>query len=108
MGVEVEHLVRATDRLVTQVGHWSPARWAGAARTGDGSRADVVHALAQRLADLEAEATGRPSRPVPRLGNDLALIDQLRVLVRDLVVAGVDAEVSAAALEAINATRQRL
>ncbi len=105
---EPDQLIRAVDRLVTQVGHWSTARWASAAPVGSGSRADVVHALAQRLADLEAAATGRPSRPVPRLDNDLALPDQLRVLARDLVAAGVAGDVRAAALDAVNATRQRL
>ena len=106
--VDPAQLTRAVDRLVTQIGHWSPARWAGAAPTGDHSRADVVHALVQRLADLEAEASGRPGRPVPRLDNDLALPDQLRVLAGDLVVADLGPAVRAAALDAVNATRQRL
>ena len=106
--VDADQLVRAVDRLVTQVGHWSPARWASATPLGDCSRADLVHTLAQRLADLEAEATGRSRRPVPRLDNDLALPDQLRVLALDLVVVDVGAQVRAAALDAVNATRQRL
>jgi hypothetical protein len=40
--------------------------------------------LVQRLADLGADAEGRAHRPVPRLDNDLALVDQLRVMVLDL------------------------
>ena len=108
MTVDADQLVRAVDRLVTQVGHWSPERWASGAPVGDTTRADVVHALAQRLADLEAEATGRPSRPVPRLDNDLALPDQLRVLTLDLITAEVGPKARGAALEAVTATRQLL
>ena len=74
MTVDDDQLVRAVDRLVDQVGHWSPSRWTG----GNGARADLVYALAQRLADLEAGATGRPRYPVPRLGNHLVLPDQVR------------------------------
>ncbi len=78
-----DELARAVDRLVDQVTHWTSARWSASGATG-GTRADAAHAFAQRLADLEAEATGRRSRPVPRLPSDLALPDQWRVLARDL------------------------
>jgi len=101
-------LVRAVARLADQVGHWSPARWAQPAAGGTGSRAEVVHALVQRLADLEAEATGRPVRPVPRLDNDLALPDQLRVMLLDLLAAGAGPDVLAAALDAVTEARARL
>ncbi|GLZ76417.1 hypothetical protein Afil01_12240 [Actinorhabdospora filicis] len=43
-----------------------------------------MHRLIQGLADLCAEAEGREPRPVPRLDNDYALPDQLRVMTRDL------------------------
>jgi hypothetical protein len=92
----------AAERLLARVGHWTAVRWATPAREsaapaghdaprGPGaprSRADVVGALVQRLADLGAAAEGRLPRPVPRLDNELALPDQVRVMVRDLVAAG--------------------
>ena len=48
------------------------------------SVADAAHALAQRLADLAADAEGRPRLPVPRLG-DHAAGDQVAVTGNDLV-----------------------
>jgi len=101
-------LVRAVDRLVDHVGHWTPARWAQTGPSGTRSRAEVVHALAQRLADLEAGVTCRPVRPVPRLANDLALPDQVRVLTLDLVVAEPGPAVLAAALDAVTQARAEL
>ena len=103
-----EELVRAVDRLVDRVGHWPSSRWAVAAGTGDRSRADVVHALVQRLADLEAGATGRASRPVPRLANDLALPDQVRVMTLDLVAAQAPPAVLDAALDAVTVAQHEL
>jgi hypothetical protein len=44
----------------------------------------VIHALVQDLADLAADAEGQPRRTVPRLPGDIALPDQLRVLMADL------------------------
>ena len=52
------------------------------------SRADLVHRLVQEIANLAADAEGEPRRAVPRLDNDLALPDQLRVVAADLVAAG--------------------
>lgn len=106
MTVDDGQLVRAVDRLAEQVGHWTPARWAQPA--GQGTRADAVHALAQRLADLEASVTGRPVLPVPRLPNDLALPDQVRVMVLDLIAARADGSVLSAALDAVTETRALL
>jgi hypothetical protein len=107
MSEEDDQLVRAVDRLVNRVGHWTPARWASSG-AGGRSRADVVHALAQRLADLEAEATGRAGRPVPRLSNDLALPDQVRVMTLDLVVARAGPAVLNAALDAVSQAAREL
>jgi hypothetical protein len=104
--VDEGQLVRAVDRLADHVGHWVPARWAQPA--GDRTRAEVVHALAQRLADLEASVTGRPVRPVPRLPNDLALPDQIRVMVLDLIAARPDPSVLVTALTAVTETRALL
>jgi hypothetical protein len=106
--VDSDQLVRAVDRLVNHVGHWSPARWTVTVPAGDRSRADVVHALAQRLADLEADVTGRSGRPVPRLANDLALPDQVRVVALDLVLAGAGPSVLTAAMDAVTVARQDL
>jgi hypothetical protein len=44
------------------------------------------------LADLLAAAEHRPYRRVPRLDNDLALPDQLQVMVADLLQADVPAD----------------
>jgi hypothetical protein len=111
-------LVRAVDRLVDQVGHWTSTRWATPAgggpagqgggkgsASGAGSRADVVHALAQRLADLEAAVAGRPTRAVPRLENDLVLPDQVRVTALDLLAASPPGAVLAEATTAVTQTR---
>jgi hypothetical protein len=49
------------------------------------SRAECVHALVQRLADAAADAEGTPRHVVPRLDNDLALPDQLRVVAADVL-----------------------
>ncbi|MGE5829127.1 MAG: hypothetical protein ACM30G_12325 [Micromonosporaceae bacterium] len=106
-GSAVTDLRAAEQRLIGRVGHWTPARWAGTAAgkiiagktdkttadktTVDGpgrTRADVVHALVQRLADLGAEAERRPRRAVPRLPSDPALTDQVRVMVADLARSG--------------------
>jgi hypothetical protein len=101
-------LVRAVDRLVDQVGHWTSTRWKTPAGSGAGSRADVVHALAQRLADLEAGVVGRPILPVPRLENDLVISDQVRVTTLDLLAAGPPGAVLAEAAAAVAETRASL
>jgi hypothetical protein len=80
----------AVSRLVNQVAHWTPARWSKPVASGAGTRADAMHALVQRLADAAADAEGSPQRPVPRLANDLALPDQLRVVSADLIAADPD------------------
>ena len=96
----------AADRLVNRVGHWTPARWAAPAGLTEGApvRADIMFGLVQTLADLAAGAEKRPSRPVPRLDNDLALPDQLRVMVNDLLAAPVPPPVLQAATTRITTT----
>jgi hypothetical protein len=103
--VDDGQLVRAVDRLVNHVGHWSPARWSARSHPG---AAEVVHALAQRLADLEADLTGRPRYPVPWPGSQLALPDQVRVVALDLVWAKPGPEVLAAALDAVEQAHREL
>lgn len=68
-----------------RISHWTPHRWSLPVREGGESRADCVFALVQRLADATAEAEAAEPRRVPRLENDLALPDQLRVMIADLV-----------------------
>ena len=86
-------------KLVGQVTHWTPSRWAAS------SHAEVMHDLIQRLADRTADAEAEPHREVPRLANDLALPDQLRVVAADAVSAGAADET---AIAWVGATRQTL
>ncbi|ROT31511.1 hypothetical protein [Micromonospora sp. HM5-17] len=101
-------LRREVDLLVNQVGHWTAPRWATPARAGGDRRADVVHRLVQLLADLCADAERRPRRAVPRLENDLALPDQLRVVTADLLAADPPPDILAEAVDAASATRAAL
>ena len=55
-----------------------------------------MFALVQRLADLGADAEGRPHRPVPRPDHALVLPDQLAVMTADLLRAGAPAQLLAA------------
>jgi hypothetical protein len=101
----------AAGRLVNRVEHWTAARWSQPAQEARGvgeTRADAVHALVQRLADLSAGLEGRPPQGVPRLGNDLALPDQLKVMVADLALVGAGDEVLRGAVADIDATTARL
>ena len=90
----------APDRLVNRIAHWNPERWTRPAGRGS-TRAKVVHELVQRLADLTTDVEGEARRPVPRLDNDLALVDQLRVVAADLLLAGPSGTVLIAATELI-------
>lgn len=101
-------LGRAVELLVRQVGHWEQPRWAAAAAGGNAARGDLVHRLVQEVANLAADAEGQPRRTVPRLDNDLALPDQLRVVAADLVAAGPPPEVLARAAAEVTATRGAL
>ncbi len=71
------------------------------------SKGDLVHELAQRLADLAADAEGEPRRTVPRLDGDTSLPYQVTVLARDLRTVGADADRKAGA-DAITATSRAL
>jgi hypothetical protein len=93
-----DEFAAAVGMLVGQVSHWTPSRWAAS------SRATVLHELIQRLADRTADAEGEPRRAVPRLENDLALPDQLRVIAADAVAAGVADETSLAMMQSARAT----
>jgi hypothetical protein len=82
-----ELLAKEAGLLVERLRLWTPARWAARAPVL-GTRADVVHHLAQSLADDAARLEGEATRPLPRLDSDLALPDQLAVTADDLVRAG--------------------
>ncbi|WP_155374224.1 hypothetical protein [Catellatospora vulcania] len=97
--MSIEQLTRAVDLLANQVGHWTPARWR--------DQGEPLHKLIQRLADQAADLAGAPRRDVPRL-SDLALPDQLRVVVTELAAASPSAEVTTAASEEIAALRLTL
>ncbi len=113
----------AADRLVNRVSQWTPARWerpvradldvSGPAIAVSGpayplTRADVVFGLVQELADVAAQVEARPRREVPRLDNHLALSDQLRVMVADLLAADPPAEMARAATAAVDAATRAL
>jgi hypothetical protein len=97
----------AVDRLVNQVAHWEQPRWWTHPGGGRQTRADVVHALVQRLADLGAHTERRERRPVPRVG-DMSLPDQLRVMADDLVRAQAPDEVLDRAAEDVRSVHQSL
>lgn len=67
-----------------------------------------MHALVQTLADLTADAEGRPRRKVPRLPNDMQLPDQLQVIGLDLLEAELTPEQRDAAEQAIKVARAAL
>jgi hypothetical protein len=106
--MSADELSRSVDLLARQVGHWTAPRWAARATGADAARADVVHRLVQLVANLSADAEGEPHRSVPRLDNDLALPDQLRVVAADLLCAGPPAEILAAAAAEVTAVRAML
>lgn len=101
-------LGRGVELLVRQVGHWQQPRWSAVASAGNLPRANLVHRLVQEIADLAADAEGQPRRNVPRLDNDLALPDQLRVVAADLLAAGPPDDVLARAAAQVAATRTAL
>ena len=83
--------------LLPRLRRWTPDSWARPA-TGGGTRAEVTAGAVQRLADLGADAEGRPRRPVPGLG-PAVLADQLAVLADDIARTGDAAAMDAAAAE---------
>ena len=88
MSTPADLLSREARSLTQRLRLWTPARFAATADDGRGTRADLVHHLAQSLADRTAAVQGRPRRRLPRLDSDLGLADQLAVTADDLVRAG--------------------
>ncbi|MBL7256889.1 hypothetical protein JKJ07_21550 [Actinoplanes sp. LDG1-01] len=78
------------DRLLNQIRVWEQPRW------NQDDRAIRTYALVQRLADLGADAEGRPRREVPR-EHDMILPDQVRVLADDLLATGSEPALAEAA-----------
>jgi hypothetical protein len=101
----VSDLGSSVDRLHTQVRHWEQPRWSTPVPAG--TKADLLYALVQRLADLSAEAENRPRRPVPR-EHDMILPDQLRVVADDLLAAGAAPAVLAEAAAAVDDLRHAI
>lgn len=85
-------LAREARSLVERLRLWTPIRWT-AATPPYGTRADVVHHLAQWFVDQ----AGETDRPLPRLDSDLALPDQLAVTADDLARARPELAASACA-----------
>jgi hypothetical protein len=86
-----------TSLLLTRLRRWDAAGWAVAA-AGGGTRAEVAAVAVQRLADLGADAEGRPRRAVPGLGPTV-LADQLAVMVDDIRRSGDPVAADAATAE---------
>ena len=89
-------LRRESRSLVQRLRLWTPARYAAAAPPF-ATRGELVHHLAQALADQAAALEGARCRRLPHLDDDLGLADQLAVTADDLVRAGPGAEQAAAA-----------
>ena len=98
MSSVAQQFTAAAADLTRRLRRWSLRSWAVPVDT-TGSRADAAHAAVQRLADLAALAEGRPARPVPRLGSDLALPDQLAVTAADVARSGDAAAIRTATAE---------
>jgi len=103
----VDVLLRQTGRLRRSVSVWSAARWAATPRPlpnrlpTSTTCAGVAHHLVQVLADLGADAEGRPRREVPRSESDLVLPDQLLVMAYDIAQAEPDDALLQAALDEV-------
>jgi hypothetical protein len=72
-------LARLTELVLNQISHWSEPRW--------GKSGEKLHEAIQRMAG--------PDHAVPRLG-PLALPDQLRVIVGDVLREGDSSRIEAA------------
>ncbi|MEU4558934.1 hypothetical protein AB0F72_11125 [Actinoplanes sp. NPDC023936] len=100
-------LAAAIDRLLNQVRHWEERRWSQPATTIGQTRAQLIHGLAQHLADLGAEAEKSPPRELPYL-HPLVLPDQLRVLADDILTAGPPPELLTRAATAVEEAQKTL
>ncbi len=91
--MSLDLLLLNTGRLRAAVGGWSAGRWAAAPRplpdllSTSTTCAGVARHLVQVLADLGAEAEGRPHRLVPPAESVLVLPDQIAVMAYDIALA---------------------
>jgi hypothetical protein len=97
----VTDFATSIDRLLNQIRVWEQPRW------NQDDRAARTYALVQRLADLGADAEGRPRREVPR-EHDMILPDQVRVLADDLLAVGAPDDLMAEAAAAVDDLRAYL
>ncbi|BAL85993.1 hypothetical protein AMIS_7730 [Actinoplanes missouriensis 431] len=97
----------AIDRLLNQVRHWEERRWSQPATTTGQTRAQLIHGLAQQLADLGAEAEKSPRHELPLL-HPMVLPDQLRVLADDILIAGPPPELLTRATTAVTEAHKTL
>jgi hypothetical protein len=94
----VTDFATSIDRLLNQIRVWEQPRW------NQNDRAPRTYALVQRLADLGADAEGRPRREVPR-EHDMILPDQVRVMADDLLRAQPSEDVLVKAAAAVDELR---
>lgn len=106
--MSAQELSQAVERLSGHVGHWEAPRWGVVAFGAEGTRAEVVHGLVQRMADRAADAEGQPRRQVPRLSVATSLLDQLRVVSADLLAAAPAGDVLAAAADDVRSVQGAL
>ncbi|MEP6696605.1 MAG: hypothetical protein ABJA34_06975 [Pseudonocardiales bacterium] len=105
--MSVDLLLQNTERLRAAVAGWSVGRWSAAPRPLPGmlststTCAGVANHLVQVLADLGADAEGRPRQDVPPAGTDLALADQIAVMAYDIALADPAARLVVSALEEV-------
>jgi len=105
--MSVDLLLLHTGRLRASVSVWSASRWTAAPHLlpglppTAGTCAGVAAHLVQALADLGADAEGRPRRRVPPPDSDLVLPDQLLVMAYDIVFAEPDDALVGAALDEV-------
>ena len=101
-------LTRLVEMLARQTSQWTPARWSAVAEPGTPSRAELVYGLIQRIADLAAEVEGQHRREIPPMESPLLLIDQLRVMAADLILAGAPEGLTHAAAADVSEVRALL
>jgi len=111
--VTTETIGRESRRVINGTAGWAPARWrlktGEETGVGDGdTRATVMIELIQKLADLAADAEGRPRRVVPPPDHDTGLCDQLAVMSADLLGTDPDESTRASALAAIRQAHRQL
>lgn len=84
-GTDGDRLWSEVEVLLRRLGRWTAGSWT--VRVAGRTRADTVFALVQCLADVAADAEGRPRRAVPRRDEQL-FHDQLTVVAHDVLRTG--------------------